>query len=118
MPLSGDLRSGTGAAHAALLGVGAYRPERIVPNTEVVDAIDSSDEWIQQRSGIRARRFAGGRRRPGVRFALAFHLAQPTLRGSSLGRSRAGCASCRPGRRRTRGTGLSVAGAADVKEDN
>ncbi|GAA4688395.1 beta-ketoacyl-ACP synthase III [Nocardioides nanhaiensis] len=53
------LTSGTGAAHAALLGVGAYRPERIVPNSEVVDAIESSDEWIQQRSGIRARRFAG-----------------------------------------------------------
>lgn len=48
----------TGAAHAAVLGVGAYRPARVVPNSEVVDAIDSSDEWIQQRSGIRTRRFA------------------------------------------------------------
>ncbi|MFC7501014.1 beta-ketoacyl-ACP synthase III [Nocardioides sp. CPCC 206347] len=48
----------TGAAHAAILGVGAYRPSRLVPNSEVVDAIDSSDEWIQQRSGIRTRRFA------------------------------------------------------------
>ena len=53
------LQSGTGAAHAALLGVGAYRPQRVVPNAEIVEAIDSSDEWIQQRSGIRARRFAG-----------------------------------------------------------
>ncbi len=48
----------TGAAHAAILGVGAYRPARLVPNSEVVDAIDSSDEWIQQRSGIRTRRIA------------------------------------------------------------
>lgn len=48
----------TGAAHAAILGVGAYRPSRLVPNADVVDAIDSSDEWIQQRSGIRTRRFA------------------------------------------------------------
>lgn len=48
----------TGSAHAAVLGVGAYRPARVVPNAEVVDAIDSSDEWIQQRSGIRTRRFA------------------------------------------------------------
>lgn len=46
-------------SEAALLGVGSYRPERIVPNSEIVDAIDSSDEWIQQRSGIRERRFAG-----------------------------------------------------------
>jgi 3-oxoacyl-[acyl-carrier-protein] synthase-3 len=49
----------TGAKHAAILGVGAYRPARIVPNSEVVEAIDSSDEWVQQRSGIRTRRFAG-----------------------------------------------------------
>ncbi|GEP39537.1 3-oxoacyl-[acyl-carrier-protein] synthase 3 protein 1 [Nocardioides psychrotolerans] len=49
----------TGAAHTAILGVGAYRPERIVPNAEIVDAIESSDEWIQQRSGIKERRFAG-----------------------------------------------------------
>ncbi|GAA3823070.1 beta-ketoacyl-ACP synthase III [Nocardioides panacisoli] len=44
---------------AAILGIGAYRPARIVPNEEIVDAIDSSDEWIQQRSGIRTRRIAG-----------------------------------------------------------
>jgi 3-oxoacyl-[acyl-carrier-protein] synthase III len=49
----------TGAPHAAILGVGAYRPLRSVPNSEVVDAIDSSDEWIQQRSGIKSRRWAG-----------------------------------------------------------
>jgi len=47
-----------GAAHAALLGIGAYRPSRIVPNSEIVDAIDSSDEWIQTRSGIKQRRWA------------------------------------------------------------
>ncbi len=47
-----------GSTHAAILGVGAYRPKRIVPNAEVVDAIDSSDEWIQQRSGIKQRRWA------------------------------------------------------------
>lgn len=52
------LATSTGAAHATLLGVGAYRPARVVPNSELVEAIDSSDEWIQQRSGIRTRRFA------------------------------------------------------------
>ena len=44
--------------HAAILGVGAYRPSELVPNAEIVEAIDSSDEWIQQRSGIKTRRFA------------------------------------------------------------
>ena len=46
------------APHAAILGLGSYRPRRSVPNAEIVDAIASSDEWIQQRSGIRERRFA------------------------------------------------------------
>ena len=48
----------TGAPHAAILGVGAYRPSLVIPNSEVVEAIDSSDEWIQQRSGIKQRRWA------------------------------------------------------------
>jgi 3-oxoacyl-[acyl-carrier-protein] synthase III len=52
------IRSTTGAANARILGIGAYRPSRIVPNADVVDAIDSSDEWIQQRSGIKQRRWA------------------------------------------------------------
>ena len=47
-----------GATHAAILGIGAYRPSRVVPNAEVVEAIESSDEWIQQRSGIKQRRWA------------------------------------------------------------
>jgi 3-oxoacyl-[acyl-carrier-protein] synthase-3 len=48
----------TGAPHAAILGIGAYRPSLVIPNSEVVEAIDSSDEWIQQRSGIKQRRWA------------------------------------------------------------
>ena len=47
-----------GAAHARILSVGSYRPERVVTNHELVDAIDSSDEWIRERSGIVSRRFA------------------------------------------------------------
>src|SRR5690349_10408532 len=51
--------SATSGSPSRILGVGSYRPERLVPNAEIVDAIDSSDEWIQQRSGIKTRRFAG-----------------------------------------------------------
>ncbi len=53
------LQAATGAAHARILGLGIYRPERVVPNAEIVERIDSSDEWIQQRSGIKTRRIAG-----------------------------------------------------------
>jgi len=52
------LATPTGAPHATILGVGSYRASLVVPNADIVEAIDSSDEWIQQRSGIRSRRFA------------------------------------------------------------
>jgi 3-oxoacyl-[acyl-carrier-protein] synthase-3 len=54
-----EIKGTQGAPYARILGVGSYRPERVVPNAEVVEAIDSSDEWIQQRSGIKSRRWAG-----------------------------------------------------------
>ncbi|MEU3023537.1 beta-ketoacyl-ACP synthase III [Nocardiopsis alba] len=44
--------------HARLLGVGAYRPRRSVDNSEMCRRIDSTEEWILTRSGIRSRRFA------------------------------------------------------------
>ena len=53
------LNPSLGAAQSRILGIGTYRPTRVVPNSELVEAIDSSDEWIQQRSGIIGRRFAG-----------------------------------------------------------
>jgi 3-oxoacyl-[acyl-carrier-protein] synthase-3 len=46
-------------SEAQIVSVGTYRPARLVPNSEIVDRIDSSDEWIQQRTGIESRRFAG-----------------------------------------------------------
>ena len=46
-------------SESTILSVGAYRPSRLVPNSEIVDLIDSSDEWIIQRTGIESRRFAG-----------------------------------------------------------
>jgi len=44
--------------HARILGVGAYRPDRVVTNDEICARIDSTDEWIRERSGIVTRRFA------------------------------------------------------------
>ena len=46
------------STHAGILGLGTYRPARVVPNSELVDRIDSSDEWIRERSGIIERRYA------------------------------------------------------------
>ena len=49
------VRKGT---DSQILSVGGYQPSRIVPNSEIIDRIDSTDEWIQQRTGIESRRFA------------------------------------------------------------
>jgi 3-oxoacyl-[acyl-carrier-protein] synthase III len=43
---------------ARVLGIGAYRPRRSVSNDELCEAIDSSDEWIRERTGIERRRWA------------------------------------------------------------
>jgi 3-oxoacyl-[acyl-carrier-protein] synthase-3 len=57
--MTATLKPSAGSRESKLLGIGTYRPSRVVPNSELVEAIDSSDEWIQQRSGIKERRFAG-----------------------------------------------------------
>ena len=41
--------------NSRILSVGAYRPKTVVPNSEIVELIDSTDEWIQQRTGIQTR---------------------------------------------------------------
>lgn len=39
-------------ANTRIMGIGAYRPSVIVTNEDVCQWIDSSDEWIRQRTGI------------------------------------------------------------------
>lgn len=46
------LTQATGPAHTRILGLGTARGERVVPNDDLVGPIDSSDEWIRQRTGI------------------------------------------------------------------
>ncbi|MCL4114381.1 UNVERIFIED_CONTAM: hypothetical protein GTU68_052317 [Idotea baltica] len=44
-------------ARTKIAGVGHYVPERIVTNKELEDLLETSDEWIQERTGIQERRF-------------------------------------------------------------
>ena len=48
----------TDNARAGILSVGSYVPERVVTNDDLAKIVDTSDEWIFQRTGIRERRFA------------------------------------------------------------
>ena len=41
---------------AKIVGIGAYAPQRVLTNSELEKLIDTSDEWIVQRTGIRERR--------------------------------------------------------------
>jgi 3-oxoacyl-[acyl-carrier-protein] synthase III len=47
-----------GLRHAAILGVGSYLPERIVTNEELAQSVDTSHDWIVQRTGIHSRHIA------------------------------------------------------------
>lgn len=52
------LKQSVGAKGSQILGLGAARGDLVVPNSELVEAIDSSDEWIRQRTGIITRKRA------------------------------------------------------------
>ena len=43
---------------SVVIGHGAYLPERVVTNAELAGKVDTSDEWIVQRTGIRQRHIA------------------------------------------------------------
>ncbi|GAA0383055.1 ketoacyl-ACP synthase III [Streptomyces luteireticuli] len=57
--MTSKIKPAKGAPYARIMGVGGYRPTRVVPNEEILKRIDSSDEWIRSRSGIATRHWAG-----------------------------------------------------------
>ncbi|MDO5503610.1 MAG: beta-ketoacyl-ACP synthase III [Actinomycetia bacterium] len=56
---TGSIATLSGSRHAAILGIGGYRPKRVVDNHEICEVLDSNDQWIRERSGIVTRHFAG-----------------------------------------------------------
>jgi 3-oxoacyl-[acyl-carrier-protein] synthase III len=42
----------------SLLGIGSHVPDRVMTNDEIAGMVETSDEWIAQRTGIRERRIA------------------------------------------------------------
>src|SRR5579859_378454 len=57
-------------------GWGKYLPERIMPNAELADLVDTSDEWIRARTGIGERRIAAPEE---TTCTLAVHAARAAL---------------------------------------
>jgi len=68
-----------------VIGCGAYLPQRIVTNAELACRLETSDEWITQRTGIRQRHIAA----PGETTAdLATAAAQAALKQAGMGADR------------------------------
>jgi len=44
--------------HVGVTGIGAFAPERVLTNHDLAKMVDTSDEWIRERTGIRERRIA------------------------------------------------------------
>jgi 3-oxoacyl-[acyl-carrier-protein] synthase-3 len=50
--------NGRSDVHVTITGLGAHVPERVLTNDELAELVDTSDEWIITRTGIRERRIA------------------------------------------------------------
>jgi 3-oxoacyl-[acyl-carrier-protein] synthase-3 len=66
---------------AVVRGVGHYLPARIVPNAELEQLVDTTDEWIRSRSGIERRHFAAEGE---TTSDLATHAARAALADAGL----------------------------------
>ena len=71
----------TATLRSCVRGVGAALPARIVTNEELAQAIDTSDAWIQQRTGIKQRYVAGEGETTST---LATRAAEAALRHAGL----------------------------------
>jgi len=50
--------NGRSDVHVTITGLGAHAPERVITNDDLTQLVDTSDEWILGRTGIRERRIA------------------------------------------------------------
>lgn len=67
--------------YSKILSTGSYLPERVVSNDELAQTLDTSDEWITQRTGIKTRHLAA----PNQSCAdLAFEAAQSALQNGQI----------------------------------
>ena len=66
---------------ATIIGTGSYLPEKSLTNDEISKTIDTSDEWISQRTGIRARRVAASTESTAT---LGSHAATRALQAAGL----------------------------------
>ena len=44
--------------HSQIIGTGGYLPDKVLTNSDLEKMVDTSDTWIQERTGIRERHIA------------------------------------------------------------
>ena len=66
---------------SVVLGCGSYLPDKVLTNSDMEKIIDTSDEWITQRTGIRSRHIAANGQ---VTSDLGFHAAQNALENAGI----------------------------------
>ncbi|MEQ1881047.1 MAG: beta-ketoacyl-ACP synthase III [Burkholderiales bacterium] len=67
--------------YSRVAGTGSYLPEKILTNAELEKLVDTSDEWIRTRSGIRSRHIAAEGE---MASDLALHAAQRALHAADV----------------------------------
>ena len=75
------LKTAIGPAYSRLMSVAGRRGDRVVDNAEMCTMIDSSDEWIQQRTGIVERRWATDEQTP---LSMALEAGQVAIERAAL----------------------------------
>jgi len=67
--------------HSKIIGTGSYLPEKILTNKELESSLDTTDEWITSRTGIKERHIAG----PGEKTSdLAYEAALKAIASANI----------------------------------
>jgi len=73
---------GAGRIYSRIVGTGSYLPARVMTNEDLAKIVDTSDEWITSRSGIRERHIAAEGE---TTSDLAYHAAVRALEAAGVG---------------------------------
>jgi len=86
-----QIQPSSGAQYARLMSVGGARGSRVVDNAEICTMIDSTDEWIRQRTGIVERRWADENETP---LTLAVEASRKAIERAGITPDQVGAVIC------------------------
>jgi 3-oxoacyl-[acyl-carrier-protein] synthase-3 len=68
--------------HARITGTGSYVPKKVISNHDLEKLVDTSDQWITERTGIKERRIA---EKGQTTSDLAYEASKKALKAAGLG---------------------------------